>query len=154
MTTERPVAGRTPIAQLTEDQVLEPLKRLRVVCEPNEWGLSCDLTWEGAIPAHAEPPPLPEDDPKIRRPDITKARTLLNWEPQVPLEEGIGRTIDPVAMMMFLVWIVSVFPSASATSTFPGPMIFPKPLKTVALFFFFRYVTPAEFLATMSDLYF
>jgi len=38
--------------------------------------------------------PLPEDDPKIRRPDITKARTLLAWEPVVPLEVGLGRTID------------------------------------------------------------
>jgi dTDP-glucose 4,6-dehydratase len=38
--------------------------------------------------------PLPEDDPKIRRPDITKARTLLDWEPRVPLAEGLGRTID------------------------------------------------------------
>ena len=38
--------------------------------------------------------PLPEDDPKIRRPDITKARSILKWEPQVPLEEGIGRTIE------------------------------------------------------------
>ena len=38
--------------------------------------------------------PLPEDDPKIRRPDITKARNLLKWEPSVPLEEGISRTID------------------------------------------------------------
>ncbi len=37
--------------------------------------------------------PLPEDDPKIRRPDITKARTLFNWEPQVSLEEGLKRTI-------------------------------------------------------------
>jgi dTDP-glucose 4,6-dehydratase len=37
--------------------------------------------------------PLPEDDPKIRRPDITKARTLLDWEPRVPLAEGLGRTI-------------------------------------------------------------
>jgi dTDP-glucose 4,6-dehydratase len=37
--------------------------------------------------------PLPEDDPKIRRPDITKARTLLGWEPRVPLEEGLQRTI-------------------------------------------------------------
>ena len=37
---------------------------------------------------------LPEDDPKIRRPDITKARSILKWEPVVPLEEGIGRTID------------------------------------------------------------
>jgi dTDP-glucose 4,6-dehydratase len=38
--------------------------------------------------------PLPEDDPKIRRPDITKARTILGWEPRVPLEDGIGRTIE------------------------------------------------------------
>ncbi|HEY0160682.1 MAG TPA: UDP-glucuronic acid decarboxylase family protein [Thermoanaerobaculia bacterium] len=38
--------------------------------------------------------PLPEDDPKIRRPDITKARALLNWEPQVPLEEGLSKTIE------------------------------------------------------------
>jgi dTDP-glucose 4,6-dehydratase len=38
--------------------------------------------------------PLPEDDPKIRRPDITKARTILGWEPRVPLEEGLTRTID------------------------------------------------------------
>jgi dTDP-glucose 4,6-dehydratase len=38
--------------------------------------------------------PLPEDDPKIRRPDITKARELLDWEPKVRLEEGLTRTID------------------------------------------------------------
>ena len=38
--------------------------------------------------------PLPEDDPKIRRPDITKAKQILGWEPVVPLEEGLTRTID------------------------------------------------------------
>jgi len=38
--------------------------------------------------------PLPEDDPKIRRPDITKARALLQWEPVVPLEQGLKRTIE------------------------------------------------------------
>jgi dTDP-glucose 4,6-dehydratase len=37
--------------------------------------------------------PLPEDDPKVRRPDITKARSVLGWEPRVPLDEGLGRTI-------------------------------------------------------------
>jgi len=37
--------------------------------------------------------PLPVDDPKIRRPDITKAKTLLGWEPKVPLEVGLERTI-------------------------------------------------------------
>jgi len=38
--------------------------------------------------------PLPEDDPKCRRPDISRARDLLSWEPRVSLEEGLGRTID------------------------------------------------------------
>jgi dTDP-glucose 4,6-dehydratase len=38
--------------------------------------------------------PLPEDDPKVRQPDITRARTLLGWEPKVPLEEGLPRTLD------------------------------------------------------------
>jgi dTDP-glucose 4,6-dehydratase len=37
--------------------------------------------------------PLPQDDPKQRRPDITKARTLLKWEPQVALAEGLEKTI-------------------------------------------------------------
>jgi dTDP-glucose 4,6-dehydratase len=38
--------------------------------------------------------PLPTDDPKVRQPDITRARTLLKWEPKVPLEEGLVKTID------------------------------------------------------------
>ncbi len=37
--------------------------------------------------------PLPEDDPKVRQPDITKATTLLGWEPKVSLEEGLKNTI-------------------------------------------------------------
>lgn len=37
--------------------------------------------------------PLPTDDPKVRRPDITRARTILGWEPVVQLEEGLRRTI-------------------------------------------------------------
>jgi dTDP-glucose 4,6-dehydratase len=37
--------------------------------------------------------PLPTDDPKVRKPDITRARTLLGWEPKVPLEEGLTSTI-------------------------------------------------------------
>jgi len=36
---------------------------------------------------------LPEDDPKVRQPDITKARELLGWEPRVDLEEGLRRTL-------------------------------------------------------------
>ena len=38
--------------------------------------------------------PLPQDDPQVRQPDITKARTLLNWEPKVDLDEGLIKTID------------------------------------------------------------
>jgi dTDP-glucose 4,6-dehydratase len=38
--------------------------------------------------------PLPTDDPKQRRPDITRARTLLNWEPKVQLQEGLIKTIE------------------------------------------------------------
>ena len=37
--------------------------------------------------------PLPEDDPKMRRPDITKAKQVLGWEPKVSLEEGLKETV-------------------------------------------------------------
>jgi dTDP-glucose 4,6-dehydratase len=38
--------------------------------------------------------PLPVDDPKQRQPDITRARTMLEWEPEVDLEDGLGRTLE------------------------------------------------------------
>jgi dTDP-glucose 4,6-dehydratase len=38
--------------------------------------------------------PLPQDDPKQRRPDITKARKILGWEPRVSLAEGLVKTIE------------------------------------------------------------
>ncbi|MQA29805.1 MAG: NAD-dependent epimerase/dehydratase family protein [Luteitalea sp.] len=38
--------------------------------------------------------PLPTDDPKVRQPDITRARTLLGWKPSVQLEEGLVKTIE------------------------------------------------------------
>ena len=38
--------------------------------------------------------PLPADDPKVRRPDIGRARKILNWEPQIGFEAGIKKTID------------------------------------------------------------
>jgi UDP-glucuronate decarboxylase len=37
--------------------------------------------------------PLPQDDPKQRKPDITKAKKILKWEPQLPLAEGMKKTI-------------------------------------------------------------
>jgi len=38
--------------------------------------------------------PLPADDPKVRRPDISRARALLKWEPQVELEDALRRTVE------------------------------------------------------------
>ena len=38
--------------------------------------------------------PLPTDDPKVRQPDISRARRLLGWEPQVDVEEGLRKTIE------------------------------------------------------------
>src|SRR5690606_2103629 len=43
---------------------------------------------------------LPQDDPKVRRPDITKARNLLGWEPKVPLREGLKTTLDWFAQVL------------------------------------------------------
>jgi UDP-glucuronate decarboxylase len=38
--------------------------------------------------------PRPDDDPRQRRPDISKAQELLAWRPETPLKEGLMRTID------------------------------------------------------------
>jgi len=38
--------------------------------------------------------PLPVDDPKVRRPDITRARRMLGWEPTVAVRDGLARTIE------------------------------------------------------------
>jgi len=37
--------------------------------------------------------PLPQDDPTQRKPNITKAKELLNWEPEIPLERGLPKTV-------------------------------------------------------------
>jgi dTDP-glucose 4,6-dehydratase len=39
---------------------------------------------------------LPTDDPKVRRPDITLARELLGWSPEIALRDGLKRTIESV----------------------------------------------------------
>ena len=38
--------------------------------------------------------PLPADDPKQRKPNIDRANRLLNWQPRVPLAEGLKKTVD------------------------------------------------------------
>ena len=41
---------------------------------------------------------LPVDDPKVRQPDITRARQVLGWEPEIPLEEGLRRLVDSIRL--------------------------------------------------------
>jgi dTDP-glucose 4,6-dehydratase len=41
-----------------------------------------------------EKKPLPKDDPRVRRPDISRARRVLGWEPRIALREGLARTIE------------------------------------------------------------
>jgi UDP-glucuronate decarboxylase len=43
---------------------------------------------------------LPEDDPRLRQPDIAKAKAVLGWEPRIPLDEGLRRTIDYFASIV------------------------------------------------------
>ena len=47
-------------------------------------GTNCPIKFE----------PLPKDDPQRRLPDITRAKTLLGWEPRVDLQTGLRKTID------------------------------------------------------------
>jgi dTDP-glucose 4,6-dehydratase len=51
-------------------------------------GTTSELVYEG----------LPEDDPKVRQPDITRAREVLEWEPKVGLEEGLRRTLESLGV--------------------------------------------------------
>jgi len=64
---------------------------------PTEWTiLECAKEVQALVGSECEIifKPLPQDDPTRRRPDITRARTLLGWEPKVSLREGLGRSLD------------------------------------------------------------
>jgi dTDP-glucose 4,6-dehydratase len=55
----------------------------------------CDLVLElTGSRAKVERRPLPEDDPRMRRPDVTRVRAMLGWEPRVALRDGLARTIE------------------------------------------------------------
>jgi dTDP-glucose 4,6-dehydratase len=43
---------------------------------------------------------LPEDDPKVRQPDISLARELLGWEPRIPVREGLKKTLEYFADLL------------------------------------------------------
>lgn len=62
-----------------EMTVIELAERIRKIT-----GSSSEITYH----------PLPEDDPKRRRPDLEKAAAILSWEPEVPLGEGLGRVVE------------------------------------------------------------
>ena len=51
-------------------------------------GTTSEIVFEG----------LPEDDPKVRQPDITRAREVLGWEPKVTLDEGLRRTLESLGV--------------------------------------------------------
>jgi len=59
--------------------------------------LVIELTGTSSVVKHE---PLPKDDPKQRRPDITRARRMLGWEPTVPVREGVSRTIEYFRSLM------------------------------------------------------
>lgn len=67
------------IGNPTEMTVLEFAKTIKELCQS-----SSEIVFR----------PLPVDDPKVRQPNIAKARKLLGWEPQVALRDGIGKTIE------------------------------------------------------------
>jgi UDP-glucuronate decarboxylase len=58
---------------------------------------------------------LPDDDPKRRHPDITRAQQLLDWNPTIPLREGLNKTVA-----YFSRRIGSVSKRTNATSSFKG----------------------------------
>ncbi|WP_295657238.1 NAD-dependent epimerase/dehydratase family protein, partial [uncultured Nocardioides sp.] len=56
--------------------------------------LVLDLTGSASSLVHVE---LPEDDPRLRRPDLARAHTLLGWSPRTPVREGLERTVRWIA---------------------------------------------------------
>jgi len=64
--------------------------------------------------------PLPADDPKLRRPDITVARDVLRWEPSVSLTDGLSRTI--AWFRDHRDWVRSVHERAGACGSYSPPL--------------------------------
>jgi UDP-glucuronate decarboxylase len=73
------ITGPVNLGNPTEFTILELAELVRELT-----GSRSDIKFE----------PLPEDDPRRRKPDICKAKQILNWEPKVPLREGLWKTIE------------------------------------------------------------
>ena len=81
------------IVRLSKSDEHEPTN----IGNPVEWTiLECAREIQSLLGSNAEIVfrPLPQDDPKQRRPDISKARRLLGWEPKVPLRDGLSRSLE------------------------------------------------------------
>jgi UDP-glucuronate decarboxylase len=77
----------------TKDQVTGPIN----IGNPSEFsmlelaGMIIEMVGSRSRIVHR---PLPENDPRQRRPDISRAQEVLSWAPRTPLKEGLGRTIS------------------------------------------------------------
>ena len=82
----RPINIGNPIEYTVREVAALILKLTRASSQGNgsQDNIQSELVYE----------PLPKDDPKQRRPDIGRAREVLGWEPKVPVEEGLSRTIE------------------------------------------------------------
>jgi len=67
--------------------------------------------------------PLPEDDPKRRRPDIARAKELLGWSPKIKLEEGLRRTIDYFSLKLLVPPIGDRVPACRVSAATPAKRI-------------------------------
>ena len=77
----------------TEDEIIGPIN----IGNPGEftmWELAHKVIELTGSKSQILQMPLPQDDPKQRRPDITRAQSLLNWNPTINLEQGLIKTID------------------------------------------------------------
>lgn len=90
------VAG---ILALLEGDFVEPVN----IGNPDEitiMGLAEEVIAATGTKSEIVTRPLPEDDPKVRQPNIARAREVLGWEPKVPRSVGLGRTIDYFRSLM------------------------------------------------------
>ncbi len=81
------------IVRLSKSEEHNPVN----IGNPDEWTiLECAREVQALIGSDCEIvfKPLPQDDPTRRRPDITKAKQLLQWSPKVPLREGLAKSLD------------------------------------------------------------